>query len=337
MMIDLETIDKSKRRQESEIIAEFQSLRSDLLGYIFDTLVKALQIKPTLRLQNLPRMADFAIWGEAIASAMGYHEMKFLNAYYENIGKQNIEAVESNILGQTILRFVDDWYNASGDYWHDSTSRLLEEINSIAAKSGINTYSKYWPKSTDSLTRKLRPIASSLKEGYEIGVEVTRDTTGIISGRKGASIVRIWKIASPASPPHSGQIHAQNKARPGEATLDSEAIISPSEATLDRQIDSIHAQSEASEASEGIFRIKEPKATGELPQAGDTKERDMRDVIAENRENIYRIGQSDRWACKNCRVTADRQFLEIHICSRSKSRVGKSDTGKSNAEPRIKI
>ena len=27
MMIDLETIDKSKRRQESEIIAEFQSLR----------------------------------------------------------------------------------------------------------------------------------------------------------------------------------------------------------------------------------------------------------------------------------------------------------------------
>ena len=134
MMIDLETIDKSKRRQESEIIAEFQSLRSDLLGYIFDTLVKALQIKPTLRLQNLPRMADFAIWGEAIARAMEYHDMKFLNAYYENIGKQNIEAVESNILGQTILRFIDGWYNASGDYWHDSTSKLLEELNSIEQK-----------------------------------------------------------------------------------------------------------------------------------------------------------------------------------------------------------
>jgi hypothetical protein len=53
-----------------------------------------------------------------------------------------------------------------------------------------------------------------------------------------------------------GQIHAQNKARLGEATLDSEAITSPSEATLDRQIGSIHAQSEAGEAGEGIFRIK---------------------------------------------------------------------------------
>ena len=118
--------------------------------------------------------------------------------------------------------------------------------------------------------------------------------------------------------------------------MDSEAITSPSEATLDRQIGSIHAQSEASEAGEGIFRIKEPKATEELPQTGDSEERDMRDIIAENRENIYRIGRSDRWACKYCRVKADRQFLEIHFCSRSKSRVGKSDTEKSNAEPRAK-
>jgi hypothetical protein len=91
---------------------------------------------------------------------MGYHDMKFLNAYYENIGKQNVEAVESNILGQTVLRFVDGWHEKSGDYWYDSTSKLLEELNSIAIKTGINTYSKYWPKSTDSLTRKLRTIAS---------------------------------------------------------------------------------------------------------------------------------------------------------------------------------
>jgi hypothetical protein len=318
-MIDLETIDKSKRKQESEIIAEFQILRPDLLGYILDILVKALQIKPTLQLQNLPRMADFAIWGEAIARAMGYYDMKFLNAYYENIGKQNIEAVESNILGQTVLRFVDDWYERSGDYWHDSTSKLLQQLNSIATTTGINTYARYWPKSTDSLTRKLRTIASSLKEGYEIGIDIARDTTGTISGRKGASIVQIWKIASPASPPHSGQIHARNMAKSGEATLDSEEIASPSEATSGEPI---HAQSEAGEASEAIFRIDEPKSTGGLSQATDpdTKEVDIRDVIAENMENIYRIGHSDSWGCRYCRVRADRGFLEFHRCSKSKSK-----------------
>jgi hypothetical protein len=323
IMIDLETIDKSKRKQESEIIAEFQILRPDLLGYILDILVKALQIKPTLQLQNLPRMADFAIWGEAIARAMGYHDMKFLNAYFENIGKQNVEAVEGSILGQTFLKFVDGWYEKSGDYWYHSTSKLLEELNSIAAQTGINT-ARYWPKSTDSLTRKLRTIASSLKEGYEIGIDIARDTTGTVSGRKGASIVQIWKIASPASPPHLNQIHARNMAKSGEATLDSEAIASPSEAISGG---SIHAQNEASEA---IFRIEEPqvkaKVTEELAQTAnpypdpDTTERDIRDIIVENRENLYRVKRSDTWACRNCRIRSDRKFMEIHLCSRSRSK-----------------
>ena len=137
-------------------------------------------------------------------------------------------------------------------------------------------------------------------------------------------------------PYHSGQIHARNKAKPGEATLDSEAITSPSEATLDRQIGSIHAQSEASEAGEGIFGIKESKATEELPQASDTKERDIRDVIAENWESIYPIRHSDKWGCRYCGAKADRKILEIHVCSRSRSKVNKSDTEKSNAELRAK-
>ena len=33
-----------------------------------------MQIKPTVKLNDLPRMADFAVWGEAIARAMGYKE-----------------------------------------------------------------------------------------------------------------------------------------------------------------------------------------------------------------------------------------------------------------------
>ena len=55
-------------------------------------------------------MADFAVWGEAIARAMGYKPMEFVNAYYDNIGKQNVEAIESNPLAQAIEKFVDSWY-----------------------------------------------------------------------------------------------------------------------------------------------------------------------------------------------------------------------------------
>ena len=50
----------------------------------------------------------------------------------------------------------------------------------------------------------------------------------------------------------------------------------------------------------------------------DAKEGDIRDVISNNRENIYCIRQPNKWACKYCTVKADRQLLEIHVCSESK-------------------
>jgi hypothetical protein len=49
---------------ESQILAEFEQIKPKVLGYIFDVLVKALEIRPSLRLNDLPRMADFALWGK---------------------------------------------------------------------------------------------------------------------------------------------------------------------------------------------------------------------------------------------------------------------------------
>ena len=66
------------RKQEKEMLSMFYELRPQLLGYIFDVLGKALQIYPTIKLQSLPRMGDSAIWGEAIARAMGFEELQFL-------------------------------------------------------------------------------------------------------------------------------------------------------------------------------------------------------------------------------------------------------------------
>src|SRR4051794_34564636 len=84
-------------------MAEFDQLSPKLLGYVLDKLVKALQIKNTIQLKNLPRMADFAVWGEAISRAMGYKEMEFINAYYDNIGKQNISAIDAHPSGLALL------------------------------------------------------------------------------------------------------------------------------------------------------------------------------------------------------------------------------------------
>jgi hypothetical protein len=44
----------------------------NLLGYIFDILVQILSRIGEVRLQELPRMADFAEIGELIARCLGY-------------------------------------------------------------------------------------------------------------------------------------------------------------------------------------------------------------------------------------------------------------------------
>ena len=98
-------------------------------------LVKTLQIKPTVKLNDLPRMADFALWGEAIARAMGYKDLEFIQAYYENIGKQNIEAIENHPLGQAIAKFYEEEiHDKSKTSWEGQPAKLLEQLEIVAQR-----------------------------------------------------------------------------------------------------------------------------------------------------------------------------------------------------------
>ena len=199
ILIELERIKSKSRKEESIVENQFEELRPKLLGFIFDILVKTLQIKPSLELSHLPRMADFAVWGEAIARAMNYKPIEFLDAYNRNIGKQNIEAIESNQLAQAIVKFVSSWYDEEKKTcWISPTSRVLENLNKMAQTYNIDTSNKEWPKASNSLTKRLRPLLSNLREGLGIHVVMGRITTGS-SKNKNTSIIRIWK-ESPPSP-----------------------------------------------------------------------------------------------------------------------------------------
>ena len=109
IFIELCNIDDVTRKEKAELLAEFEKLKPKVLAYILDIVVKALQIKPTLKLTRLPRMADFAKWGEAISRAMGYEDFAFLDAYAENRNQQNVVAVEENFIGSIFVRFYQDY------------------------------------------------------------------------------------------------------------------------------------------------------------------------------------------------------------------------------------
>jgi hypothetical protein len=225
-----------KRRSESEVLSEFERMKTQLLGYIMDTLVKALQIRPTLDLRRLPRMADFAIWGEAIARALGYKEFEFLTTYNANIGAQNVEAIEASLLGPVVVRFASNLFlqtdgkqkekdqqrlqdndqNKGLLLWEGRAENLLKALDSIAITPEFSIDIKKardWPKKGNRLTKMLRPMLSNLREGYGISIMIESDTTGKKAGTKNARWIEIRKVSPPSSPDEN---QAQNSGGNGE-------------------------------------------------------------------------------------------------------------------------
>jgi hypothetical protein len=204
LMIELDRISKEKRRVESDIMTEFMQLRSQLLGFIFDTLVKTLRIKPEINLDDLPRMADFALWGEAIARAMGYKDLEFVQAYYDNIGKQNIEAIENHPLGQAVAKFYEEEIQGeSKSSWEGQPAKLLEQLEIVGQRHNINTNHKSWPKEVRWLTRRLNQIRSNLLEGLGIEVQINRltDTSkGKSKANTSSIVIRKMTPMTPMTP-----------------------------------------------------------------------------------------------------------------------------------------
>jgi hypothetical protein len=204
------------RREEETVEAEFEEMRPYLLGCILDIVVKALNIKPTLKLPTLPRMASAGTWGEAIARAMGYKPLDFIGVYYENIGEQNVEVLESTLVGQALLAYVNEHFTEQWkEEWNmtcgrcgrqrHNTTDFHNELTSFAKEIGIDIKNKAWPKKANKLSGQLRKIASNLREGYDIDVKIYHEP--IFEGKKNVSVVSLSKasLLSPPSPPPENQ------------------------------------------------------------------------------------------------------------------------------------
>ena len=126
ILIELPAIKEEDRRTENEILEEFYRLRPKILKQIFDILAKAITMKNDIKIKRKPRMADFAIWGEAISQAMGHKENEFLDAYYNNIRLQNAEVIDSNPVAFAIKKFVENVISANDDAFN---SNLLQQSN----------------------------------------------------------------------------------------------------------------------------------------------------------------------------------------------------------------
>lgn len=118
------------RRLEKDIKMEFDGMRSQLLGYILDVLVKVKKWKEEfggLGLEKLPRMADFAECGEIVSRCMGYEKGDFLRAYQNNMKLQIEEIIESN----QIATCLSHWFNVTWPNSADKNERSKQDYWSM--------------------------------------------------------------------------------------------------------------------------------------------------------------------------------------------------------------
>lgn len=107
--IVLDRIPPQQRRTEKAIWREFDAALPSILGGIFDVLVKAMTIHPDVenRLLELPRMADYATWGYAIAEAMGGRGSEFLQDYTGNASMATADLLEHNTFFSAIVQAME--------------------------------------------------------------------------------------------------------------------------------------------------------------------------------------------------------------------------------------
>lgn len=158
ILIELERIAETDRKELAEIMKAFESDRPAILGGILDTLAKAMEIFPNVKLNKLPRMADFARWGYAIGEALGGKGQEFLDQYAANYDKQNFEAIQADpvaILTVELMKIYSKWNGTMGE--------LYSRLKLDAYKYNINPQNKSFPPDPSRLSRRLNGIKSNLE------------------------------------------------------------------------------------------------------------------------------------------------------------------------------
>ena len=108
VLLHLPTIPKGKRKTEKTFWADFDAARPRLLGALLDCLVGTLQILPGLPESDLPRMADFALWGEAVCRAAGEPAGAFEKAARSNRREAAEIVLDSSVVAGPILALVTE-------------------------------------------------------------------------------------------------------------------------------------------------------------------------------------------------------------------------------------
>jgi hypothetical protein len=177
IFLTLAPIAEKERRPEAALWEKFEEARPRILGALLDAAAHGLRRLHAVRLDRLPRMADFAIWATASETAF-WAPGTFARAYEAN----RRTAVDTVIDADPVAACVRD-IMAEQNTWIGSATDLLH----VGAHPGAPSNSRYgagWPKNPRALAGRLRLAQTFLRS---LGIEITFSR----EGQAGNRVIRI--------------------------------------------------------------------------------------------------------------------------------------------------
>jgi hypothetical protein len=153
--VELQPIPDDQRRTEEEVEAAFLAAVPATLAALLDLAAQVLAELPKVRVDRLPRMADFARILAALDQAQGWET---LPAYLKLGAETNRAVLDADPFATAVLGLLSG--QAVG--WVGTATQLLETITPDHPPKG-------WPSSGNRVTAALRRISPALRAaGYAI-------------------------------------------------------------------------------------------------------------------------------------------------------------------------
>lgn len=164
IFLALRPIDPADRRLEKDVRAEADAIRPEVLGALLDAMAFGLNSLPSVSLENLPRMADFALWATACEERW-FSAGAFNSAYARNQADAIDATIDANVFTKALRSFIDARCPDPHDFWQGTCGNLLTELNQAA----VRPPDPDWPKTESGVSRAIdRAIGPFLTIGITI-------------------------------------------------------------------------------------------------------------------------------------------------------------------------
>jgi len=221
---EFERIDKQNRKTEKKLFKEFNELLPELLGCIFDNLVRLLQRIPETEEEiPLERLADFHQIGRVLADILGYSKQQFDLKLAELADKHALQVIQNNQLAE-ILKTVTE----EADQRILGPLRMKEILELLTEKAIKLRYSvdkkSGWPQTPESLRGKLLRLKTSLRIA---GMQIEK--TG--QDKNKSNMYRVYFLSESDKPPQPPNLREKGHETGGKSPSEVPSEVDPNQKT----------------------------------------------------------------------------------------------------------